>query len=267
MSEDGNPLLSLWAADRPAYGGWCVIPSPFAAEVTASVGFDWVAIDRQHGFMSTEVMASMIQSISLASAAPFVRLAFNEPWAIMKALDCGAYGVIVPLVSTAAEAKQAVDYCRYPPRGIRSYGPLRNAPAIGTTPDRASENVLCFVMIETAEGLANVDAICTVDGVDGIYVGPTDLGLSLGVPHEELAEPIQEIQRACAKHGKVAGFHAGDAEEAQALADKGFRMIGLSSDSDLLARAASGLLAGLRTPRPLDSSNPQTVRTVLWDSL
>lgn len=272
-SGSGTRLRDLWAAQLPAFGGWCIIPSPFSAEVVAQRGFDWVGIDWQHGFIDYETTAGMIQSISLGGSAPLVRVSFNEPWILMKALDMGAHGVIVPLVNTRAESERAVAACRYPPIGMRSFGPVRNSQAIGVETDVANERTLCFVMIETREGFENVAAIAATPGLTGIFIGPDDLRLSLGAPKGEPDPAVLEtVLDACKTNEIVCGIHTGDGDAARLRGEQGFGLIGIGSDADFLADSADRAVS-LAHGRPGGREGAQTpdedltVRAVVWSGL
>jgi 4-hydroxy-2-oxoheptanedioate aldolase len=168
-------LRASWRKGRETVGTWCSLPSPGAVETVAQSGFDWVVVDWQHGQFGGESLGIMIQVASLAGAVPLVRVPLNEPWLIQKALDLGAHGIIVPLVNTRAEAERAAAACRYPPLGVRSFGPIRAARTIGWEPDQANAEVVCIVQIETAESLENVEQIAATPGVDALFVGPADL--------------------------------------------------------------------------------------------
>lgn len=264
-----TPLREAWDDGRPAFGTLCIVPSAHSAEIAAQRGFDWVALDWQHGFMNPETSAAMISAVSLAGAAPLVRLGWNDPRAIAHALDMGAYGVIVPLVNDRDEAERAVSACRYPPIGTRSYGPVKNAPAIGTDPAECNRRVLCFAMIETSDGLDNVEEICATPGLDGIYIGPGDLRISLGLAAGEMDGPIETILAACKRHGIVAGLQTAGGEQARAQAARGFGLIGIGTDADFLAASASRELAAAlgRPGRAAGPDAERAVRAVVWGDL
>src|SRR3990172_12512095 len=209
-----NRLKSLWGQGQPALGGWLTVPSSVSAEIFAHAGFDWLTIDMQHGLIDYQVAVTMLQAISTTETVPIVRVPWNEPGIIMKALDAGAGGVIVPMVNSKAEAEAAVAACRYAPLGVRSYGPTRARFGAGRDyVQRANDNVLCIVMIETKEAIASLDAILDVPGVDAAYIGPADLSVSLGLPpasdHEEtvFANAVRAVLDGCRKRGLVAGYH------------------------------------------------------------
>ena len=148
-----NPLRAAWDEGRTAFGLWAAIPSSFSAEIVAGAGVDYVCVDQQHGIVDYASMVPMLQAIGAAGAAPITRVLSNDPYRIMKALDAGALGVIVPLVNDAGEAANAVAACRYPPDGIRSYGPIRASSVIGSRdPEDLAGEVLCMVMVEDAGG-------------------------------------------------------------------------------------------------------------------
>lgn len=259
-------LRTLWAEDRPAFGGWCTIPSTFSAELMARQGFDWVCIDTQHGLIGYHIMVPMLQALSLTGVPPFVRVSWNTPGEIGKALDAGALGVIVPMVSTPEAARAAVAACRYAPEGSRSYGPIRVALSNPYTVEWANRNVLLFVMLETAEAVRNADDILAVPGIDGVYVGPADLSVSLGLPprldvedgvHLEAQETIL---KACKNRGVVPGMHTGSPQYANRAADRGFRFLALATDSVYMgvgaqqflqvARGTAAVVRGEKPERP-----------------
>src|SRR5215207_10499160 len=159
------------------------VPGSIGAEILAGAGVDYVCVDQQHGVIDYDSMVPMFQAIRAEGAAPITRVLSNDPFLIMKALDAGSWGVIVPLVNSAEDAARAASACRYPPQGIRSFGPVRAAGVIGSRdPEKLGGEVLCLVMVETREALERVDEIAATPGVDGIYIGPADLALSLGLP-------------------------------------------------------------------------------------
>src|SRR5215207_3634637 len=249
-----NPLREVWAEGRTAFGVWAAIPSSFSAELVAGAGVDYVCVDQQHGVVNYASMVPMLQAIGATGAAPITRVLSNDPFRIMKALDAGAWGVIVPLVNDAGEAARAVSACRYPPDGIRSYGPIRASDIIRSKdPEDLAREVLCLVMVETREGLENVEEIAATPGIDGIYVGPADLALSLGIPPTtsvtEAAhiEAVRRIREACRKHGIAAEMHASSGMWAKQQAGAGFDMVTVAVDAALLGGAARREVATARS--------------------
>lgn len=240
-----NPLRAARAGGRTAFGLWMTVPGSVGAEILAGAGVDYVCADQQHGVIDYDSMVPMFQAIRAEGAAPITRVLSNDPFLIMKALDAGALGVIVPLIGSAEDAARAVAACRYPPRGIRSYGPVRAARVIGSRdPKDLAGEVLCFVMVETREGLERVEEIAATPGLDGIYIGPTDLALSLGLPptleiqEDEHAQAVERIRVACHRNGIAAGIHTASGEWARKHAGAGFDMVTVASDAALLSSVA-----------------------------
>jgi 4-hydroxy-2-oxoheptanedioate aldolase len=246
-----NPLLQAWAAGRQTFGAWATIPSPISAEFMAREGPDYVCVDNQHGLLDHSDTVPMLAAIEAGGSVPIVRVAWNDPPRIMAALDAGAFGVIVPMVNDAVEARRAATACRFPPRGTRSYGPVRAKYVLGTTDPDVLNDIVCIAMVETADGLKHLDEIVTTDGIDAVYIGPSDLALAVGQkpgprPYDDLAEPLGLIMAACRRHGIAVGIHALNGEAAARYAEDGYDMITVFSDGSLLAGAVA---ANLRTAR------------------
>jgi 4-hydroxy-2-oxoheptanedioate aldolase len=240
-----NPLRAAWTGGRTAFGLWMTVPGSVGAEILAGAGADYVCADQQHGVIDYDSMVPMFQAIRAEGAAPITRVLSNDPFLIMKALDAGALGVIVPLISSAEDADRAVAACRYPPRGIRSYGPVRAARVIGSRdPEDLAGEVLCIVMVETREGLERVEEIAATPGLDGIYIGPSDLALSLGLPptldiqEDEHAQAVERIRVACHRNGIAAGIHTASGEGARKHSEAGFDLVTVAADAALLSSAA-----------------------------
>ncbi|MBA2692374.1 MAG: hypothetical protein H0U65_07765 [Rubrobacter sp.] len=239
-----NRVKEIWSAGRAAFGVWCGIPGAFGIELVEGAGFDFVCIDRQHGLVGDDAMYAMIRAAEGIEATPFVRVSQNEPWMVMAALDAGALGVIVPLVNNADDARRAVSACRFPPAGTRSYGPIRAGRRLGIDPEPLGENVLCVAQIETKEGLENAEEIISTPGLDGVYVGPADLALTLGVPLEDASEntthtdAVEHIRRTCEENGIASGVHTTSGEAARECAESGFTMANAAVDYVMLPEAA-----------------------------
>ena len=258
-----NRLKRLWQEGRPALGGWLTIPSSFSAEIFAHAGFDWVNIDMQHGMIDYSHAVPMLQAISTTETVPLVRVPWNEPGSIMKALDAGAFGVIIPMVNSSAEAEAAVAACRYAPRGVRSYGPVRAVYYAGRDYfAHADQEVCCIVMLETKEAAEKADEILAVPGIDAAYIGPADLSVSLGLPpasdHEDpaFAGAVERILDACRRHGVVPGAHAGNVATARKRLQQGFLMVEMCDDAGALARTAATDLGDLRAAAKLEPPPP-----------
>jgi 4-hydroxy-2-oxoheptanedioate aldolase len=251
-----NPLKAAWAEGRTAFGLWSVVPGSVGAEILSETGADYVCVDQQHGVIDYDSMVPMFQVIRAGGAAPITRVLSNDPFLIMKALDAGAWAVIVPLVNSAEDAARAVSACRYPPRGMRSFGPVLAAGVIGSRdPEELAGEVLCLVMVETMEALERVNEIAATPGLDGVYVGPSDLALSLGFPptlevtEDEHVEAVERIREACHEHGIAAGIHAPSGEWARRHAEAGFDLVTVATDAPLLRAAALREMTAARERR------------------
>jgi len=258
-----NRVREIWAAGGVAINGWCAIPSGFSAELMAHMGWDSLVIDTQHGLIGYEAMVEMLTAISTTPATPMVRVPWNEPGTIMKALDAGAYGIICPMVNDRQACERFVGACRYAPRGYRSSGPIR-AELYGG-PDyhaQADGTVLALAMIETREAVANLDAILSTPGLDGIYVGPSDLSLTLGLPPGQdktdpiLLDTLGVILDGCRRRGIPAGIHTGSPAYAQRMAELGFSLVTALGDHLFLASAGRRTLAELRAAIPATQKKP-----------
>ena len=210
-----NTLRTKWAAGKATVNAWCGVPSPILTEFLAQCGWDSITVDMQHGLVDYQAMVGMLQAISTTSTIPMVRVPWNEAGIIMKSLDAGAYGIICPMVNTRAQAEEFVSYCRYAPKGQRSFGPTRATIYGGSDYGaKANETVLAIAMIETVEAMSNIDAIMSTPGLDGVYIGPADLALSMGrtpmldpTDAKVLAE-IRKIIDATKKHKSISGMQA-----------------------------------------------------------
>jgi 4-hydroxy-2-oxoheptanedioate aldolase len=231
---------------------WAAIPSSLTAELGAASGYDYVCVDLQHGLSDERMMVSMLQATMAAGSTPLVRVAWNEPGLIMRALDLGAAGVIVPLIESAAEASLAVRACRYPPEGMRSYGPSRAELVIGSpVPAELAAGALCFVMVETQGALEQVDEIAATPGLDGIYIGPSDLSLALGltprVGGPRLEKAIARVREAAHARALIAGMHCAGGLAARERAAQGFEMVTVAVDSALFGATIARELAEARS--------------------
>lgn len=248
---DGNSLRAKWNQGQATFGMWAGIDSSLTAELAADAGYDYVCVDLQHGMSDERTMVAMFEAIAGAGSTPLARLAWSEPWMIMRALDLGAAGVIVPLVGSGAEAQRAVRACKYPPHGNRSYGPIRAQHVVGSAaPSDLAESVVCFAMVETRDGLDRLEEIASTPGLDGIYIGPADLALALGrtpgAGGEALEEAIARVRESCDAHGVIAGMHCHSGESARAYAAQGFRLLTVGVDSSLLKTTITSELAAAR---------------------
>jgi 4-hydroxy-2-oxoheptanedioate aldolase len=219
-------------------GYWSVLDSPVSTEWLAHVGWDYIALDLQHGLIGYSGMVAGLTAIDASgSTVGLVRVEANDATAIGRALDAGAAGVIVPMVNGVEEAAKAVAAATYPPRGVRSYGPMRSQLRIGPLPADADRDTVVLAMIETPDGLANVEEICGVTGLDGIYVGPSDLRLAIGGTHsqdpavdDEFEAALKRIRDAAAAAGIAAAIHTPDGATAARRLGEGFTVATVASD-------------------------------------
>ena len=242
-----TPLAAALAANRQVWGGWVVGPTAAGPQTFAQTGYDYVGFDIQHGYLSDADVAVLLRGLEHVGIGTVVRMASPAAAPIGRVLDAGADGVIVPMVENARQAAEAVAATRYAPRGVRSFGPLR--ADLGVDPAALQARVSVFAMIETAAGATAIDEICAVDGLTGIYIGPADLAISQGyAPDQAWNEPrvrdtMTAIHHAATAAGLVSGVHAGSGSYGKRLAEKGFRMITLASESQALRRGAAAHLA------------------------
>ena len=251
-----NKIKQMWQEGKPVTLGWVSIANSFSAEAMARQGFDAMCIDLQHGTTGMSELLAMLQAVSQTDATPVVRVPWNDPATIMKALDFGAYAIIVPLVSTAEDAARAVAACRYPPTGMRSSGPIRALHYGGADYlAKADGEIVVMAMIETKEGLANLDAICATPGLDAIYIGPSDLSFALGLtPRMDNPDPLHletcdRIREAAHKHGKKACMHCASAAFAAGAIKRGFDLVMLTSDINCMVAGAKKQLDDLKAAR------------------
>lgn len=248
-----NRLQRLWSEGRAAANAWLSLADGFGAEIVALAGFDSVVFDLQHGMAASADLPRLLQAVSSSDAVPLVRVPANDPAMIMRALDAGAMGVIVPMVETAEQAAAAVSAARYPPAGTRSFGPTRAAQLYGEGYHlHADAEIIVFCMVETRRGLENLDAIAAVEGLTGLYVGPADLSYAVGaLPRMDSDDPAQiaavaRILAACGENGIVAGIHTGDTEFARRKAEEGFGFVTVAVDAKALATEVARRLAAFR---------------------
>ena len=251
-----NKIKQMWRDGQVRDLGWLSVSHGFTAEVMARQGFDALVVDMQHGTTDMSDVWPMLQAISQTDTVPVVRVPWNDPATIMKALDLGAYGILVPLINTAEDAAKAVAACRYPPVGMRSSGPVRAVHYGGADyVAKANDEIVVMGMIETKEGLANLDAICATPGLDAVYIGPADLSFALGLPpRPDKRDPVHlatcdKIRETAHKHGIKACMHCASAAFAAGAVKRGFDLVMLTSD-------LASMVAGVR--RQLDDLKDAT---------
>ena len=242
-------------AGEPSVGTWLSLPSPEAAEYVATLGFDWLVVDAEHNAIDIRTLSNMFGAIAGAGVAPMVRIPWNSAENFKRVLDAGAWGVVVPMVNSRAEAEAAVEAARFPPTGKRSVG--GSIPAVrfrtigGEYLKNADEQILVVLQIEHIIGVEHADEILSVPGVDACFIGPNDLaasmGVGLGVPLEgdnvELNAAIQEIREACVRNGVAPGIHTSGAAGINQRIGEGFQFLAMASE---LKYTLAGLAADIQ---------------------
>ena len=256
VARSANHLRELWGQGRPAFGVWSTLPDPTVAELVAAGPFDYVCVDLQHGEATFSELPRMLTAMRAAGRAPGVRVPWNDPVAIMRAIDTGAAAVVVPMVDDARQAAAAAAACRFPPTGTRSWGPMWGyvRPDGALPPAQQDAAVLCLVMVETVGAIEALDELVAVPGVDGVYIGPNDLALACGYGRgtyrdtpavDELIQRVVDISRAA---GLAVGLHCSDTAMAREWAARGATMLTAGQDTGLLAAAMTDAWADLRAP-------------------
>lgn len=248
--EAGAALRETWDRGDPTLGLWTATGNTYVTEILGAAGFDWVGIDIQHGLVGPESMPSMILALAAHRIPAMVRVGWNDPAHIMRALDAGAAGVIIPMVESVADAQRAVDYCRYPPLGHRSWGATRGAIGVlDYTPERLNDTVVCCVMLESLVAVEAADEILAVEGIDAVFVGPSDLAVSMELRpalmssdarHEEAIASVLESSRT---NGVTPGIYCGSTEVAEHRIASGFQFVVIESDVGIVKKGVSQLRA------------------------
>jgi len=251
-----NLVKELLHSGKLTLGSWIQIGHPDIAEIMANMGFDWLVLDNEHGPYSTETTQLLIQAMSSTETVPIVRVPWNDMVEIKRALDIGAYGIVIPWVNSKDEALYAVGACRYPPAGVRGVGP-RRASRYGLDMreylERANEEILIVVQIETQQAVDRIEEILSVEGIDAFFIGPLDLSTSLGyrgqVDHPKVRETLDKLVDAAKRAGVASGIYAYNLELAKGYIEKGFQFVSLADDTTLLIRGCQEFLDGIKTSR------------------
>ena len=246
-----NKLKKIFSEGKAVINGWLQIPNSFSAEVMAHQGWDSITIDMQHGVVDYPNALQMLQAISTTDVVPIARVNWNEPGQIMKILDAGAYGVICPMVSNRKEAENFVKACLYPPKGYRSYGPIRGLLYGGSDYGKyANDEIIKLAMIETRESLENLDSIMSTPGLTGIYIGPADLSLAIGEEPsfdkpegDKVYDTIMKILEHAKKIKIIAGIHNMKSEYAEKMIKKGFQLVTVGSDQRFMSAGAKDAIS------------------------
>ena len=244
-----NPVRERWAHGQAASNLWIDIGWPVTVETLGRLGYDSYTVDLQHSLIDRSVLVSLFQALSLGNGAPMVRVTQNDPGEIAFVLDAGAYGVICPTIETAEQCRALVAACEYPPRGVRSWGPARGVMYGGADYfEHYRKEILVIALIETAQGIRNLDAIAAVPGLDMLYLGPNDLGVSHGAKpsytpnHPEVDRAMDLVVAAARRNSIAAGMHTASKEVALAAKAKGYTFLSLGYASKIMMGAATKVL-------------------------
>jgi len=253
MDLPQNPFKRALKAGKAQIGLWSSLSSNYSVEVIAGAGYDWILLDCEHSPNDLENLLTQLQAAAPYPSHPVVRVPWNDMVTIKRVLDVGAQSLLIPYVSTAEEARAAVSYTRYPPAGVRGVAGTTRATRFGRIKDyakRAHEEICVLVQVETQGALDNIEAICAVDGVDGVFIGPADLHASLGYTGE-IANPavkplIDEAIRRIRKKNKAPGILTPNEADAKHWLGCGALFVAVGADVGILARGAEALAAKFR---------------------
>jgi 4-hydroxy-2-oxoheptanedioate aldolase len=254
MELPQNPFKRALKADKAQIGLWSSLSSNYSVEVIAGAGYDWILLDCEHSPNDLENLLTQLQAAAPYPTHPVVRVPWNDMVTIKRVLDIGAQSLLVPYVSSAEEARSAVAATRYPPAGVRGVAGTTRASRFGRIKDyarRAQEEICVLVQVETQAALDNIEAICAVDGIDGVFIGPADLHASLGHTGE-IANPavkplIDEAIRRIRKRGKAAGILTPNEADARHWLQCGALFVAVGADVGILARGAEALAAKFKS--------------------
>jgi len=256
-----NTIRKIWAEGGTVFNGWLASPSSVAAEVMARQDWDSVTIDTQHGLVDYSDAVPMFQAISQTETMPLARAPWNEPVMVQKLLDAGAMGIICPMINSREECERFIGACRYAPVGYRSVGPIRAAMYAGADyVSKANASIIAFAMIETKEAMANLDDILSTPGLDAVFVGPSDLSVSMGTAagfdpeFPEVMAAIEKVAERCQHHGVVAGIHTGSVAYALRMQKLGYRFITLLSELRMIQWATGNAIKAFRAGAPADNA-------------
>ena len=253
MDLPRNAFKAALARGELQIGLWSSLCSPIVAEIIGHSGFDWILVDTEHSPNEPPAVLAQLQALQAGTATPIVRPAWNDPVLLKRLLDIGTQAVLVPFVQNAEEAAKAVAACRYPPAGIRGITVSGRGSRYGRVPDylkRADAEICVLVQVETGEALAQLESIASVDGVDGVFIGPADLSASLGhigdPGHPEVQDAIKGAVERLAAVGKPAGILTPSEADARRYIEWGYHFVAVGSDLGLLTKHADALAKTFR---------------------
>ena len=254
MELPQNPFKRALKAGKPQIGLWSTLSSSYTVEVVAGAGFDWLLLDTEHSPVDIENLLTQLQAAAPYASHPIVRIPWNDMVTVKRVLDIGAQSLLVPYVQNVEEARNAVAHTRYPPAGVRGVAGTTRATRFGRVKEyakRAHEEICVLVQVETQSALQNIEAICAIDGVDGVFIGPADLHASLGHAGEtanpKVKPMIDEAIRRIRKAGKAPGILTPNEADARHWLECGALFVAVGSDAGLLARGADALAAKFKS--------------------
>jgi 4-hydroxy-2-oxoheptanedioate aldolase len=251
-----NTAKQKMLAGQPAFGFGLGLGSPAAAEALSASGIDFLLLDRQHGSWGDDSTLAALIAMTAGNAVPMARVARNDYTLIGRLLDEGMLGIVVPMVHTPEEAKAAADACRLPPIGTRSWGYGRARVYGGDYTDWIDEQLFVAVQIESAQAVENAEAILATPGVDGCWLGPSDLALSMGIhprdmfQRDEHKRAIERVLQACQNTGKIPGFAGSSPQHGLELAKQGFRFVTAGGDAGFLIGGAAAAVKSFQAAHP-----------------
>lgn len=254
MPAPKNSFKAALKAGETQLGLWVALTSPYTAEICGGAGYDWLLVDAEHAPNDIQTLVAQLQALAKYPVHPIIRPPIGEAWIIKQILDIGAQTILVPMIETKEQAEAMVRAVRYPPHGIRGVGAaLARASNFNRIPDylqTANDEICLLLQIESRAGLANLDAIASVEGVDGVFVGPADLAADLGFLGKPGAPEVQAaVEDALTRiqgHGKAAGILTADQALAKRYVELGASFVGIGSDVGLFVKATSRLISEFR---------------------
>jgi 4-hydroxy-2-oxoheptanedioate aldolase len=257
-----NNLLNLLNNNKPIINGWLSLPNSFTAEAMSKMGWDSLTIDMQHGQNDYNSSISMLQAIMNSNIVPLTRVPWNEPGIIMRMLDLGVLGVIAPMINSKKECEDFVSYCNYPPKGQRSFGPMRAQLIYGSDYyDNANDQIISLAMIETKEAVDNIDEILSIPNLTGVYIGPGDMSSSYGLkPQFDIKDGpvysnIKMIAKKAKENGKIAGIHNGTTKYAKEMIKLGYQFVTVSSDFRSMSTHAQNIVNEMKNAEKRKTSS------------
>ena len=254
MLRENNVKRKLHAGER-SFGAWLHLCNGLSAEIMGEAGFDWILVDMEHGHGDLQTLVSQLQAMNASSSVPIVRAPWNDLVMIKKILDIGAYGIMIPWVNTKEQAEQAVQACKYPPRGVRGLAKVTRACSFGRNfPEyahKANEEIMVIVQVETMTAVNNIDEILSVPDIDAVFIGPSDLSASMNIlgqfDNPELLKAMNIVEESAKKHKVALGTLCATIEQMQVLIDRGYQFVSMGSDASLLVSASDALREKYKT--------------------